>query len=138
MADQHTASWVGLYLPEDEGEPVALFRDGAHVTALLHQHLGRTDGVVAPADSTAVNADLREQFRAVAEAPAPGGAEPSGIAALRGRIRTRLTEEALEASIEAEEREAMGLPARKDAPKVPDAVAADLGLGDRDAPKARR
>src|SRR5947209_5817554 len=106
MADK---DWTGLYLPEDDGEPIALFRDGAHAHHLQVQVLNRPDAVRAPAEGTGVHRGVRAQFRDAAEAAGtPGGAEPAGIAKLRGQIRTELTEEALRARIEAEEREAMG------------------------------
>lgn len=127
MADQ---DWVGLYLPEDDGEPLALFRDGTHAYHLQVQVLNRPDAIRAPADGLGVHKDVRAQFRDRAAAAAPPAAEPPGLAALRGRVRTRLTQEALEAEIEAQERAAMGLPPRKDAPKVPDKVADTLGVGE--------
>lgn len=129
MAD---TTWVGLYLPEDDGAPVALCRDGVHAHHLQMQVLNRPDAIRAPADGLGVHPAVREQFRAAAEAPAHASAEPSGIAALRGRVRTRLTEEALEAQIEAEERAAMGLPPREGALKVPAKTAEALGIGDAD------
>ena len=119
--------WVGLYFPEDEGHPAALFRDTAHVTAVQHQHLGRMDGITASAEESGfgVNKDVRDLFASQAT---PAGGTVSEDAVLEGQIRTRLVQQACEQAIEARVREELGLPQPEGAPKLSKETQERLGV----------
>jgi hypothetical protein len=97
--------WLGLYLPEDEGRPCLLARDGGSLQHVRLQQLNRPDAVVAAAETDDVNKLVAEQFN-----PPRSEAEmDDGEARLRGEIRAQVIEEARRAAIEAEVREELGL-----------------------------
>jgi hypothetical protein len=93
MAKDH---YLGVYLPEHDGEPVALFHPdlpGDHLNLFRRMLNAPTEAVIAPARDFDRNADVAAQFRgAPAAEPEPGStADPDAL--LRATIRTRLEEE---------------------------------------------
>jgi hypothetical protein len=106
MADE----LYGVYAPEDDGHPLAVFRDGDQAQAFRKQQPNADRLVVTAAHGTLTrHADVAAQFAAVA--PATATAEPGATgdphAGLRAEIRMRLEREALEKDLEREVRAEM-------------------------------
>lgn len=89
--------YLGVYLPEHDGEPVALFHPdlpGDHLARFRRLLDAPADAVITPARDFDRNADVAAQFRgpsAAAESEPGSTADPD--AQLRATIRMRLEEE---------------------------------------------
>lgn len=89
MADKIT--YHGVYLPDGDGLPVALFTDGDAAQRYRMTLPNGGSGQVAEVESVSVgrSATVADHFKALADA-VPGPAVPDPDAALRGEIRAQL------------------------------------------------
>jgi hypothetical protein len=120
-----TKQYVGVYLPEHRGEPVALFRDAHYAQMFRRQLDNANDVIVEPARDWEPRLDLEEQWHGTPTPPAPGSTDdPDGI--LRAQIRARLEREERERALEEEIRRELDAERKGDGDKGKKPAATEL------------
>jgi transposase-like protein len=117
--------YVGVYLPGDEGEPIALFREGRHARMFVAgpHDFDPNAAVVATATDWDVNDTVAEQFASPAATPPEPGSTADPDARLRAEIRTQLEEDERRKRITSEVKAEMREDAKEDEPTKPAAAA---------------
>lgn len=110
--------YFGVYLPDGDGHPVALFDDAdAAQRYRLSQH-GATGMVAEVEASIQRNATVADHFEATAEPAAAAAAPPDPDAVLRGEIRSQLEMEARRERVTGEVRREMASESSQERPAV--------------------